>query len=62
LRVGDAEGAARASLDASSATEAMGVLEDGLADSVDLDLFDAGWLPRHRSATSLQRRRASRSR
>jgi phosphotransferase system enzyme I (PtsI) len=62
LRVDEAEAAARATFDAASATEAMTVLENGLAGAVDLELFDAGWLPRHRSATSLQRRRISRSR
>jgi phosphotransferase system enzyme I (PtsI) len=62
LRVGDAEGPARAALDATGPAEAMEVLEAGLAGSVDLELFDAGWLPRHRSATSLQGRRISRSR
>ena len=62
LRVGDAEGPARAALDATGPAEAMEVLEAGLAGSVDLELFDAGWLPRHRSDTSLQGRRISRSR
>jgi phosphotransferase system enzyme I (PtsI) len=62
LRVSDAEGAARAALDTPGPAEAMATLEAGLAGAVDLELFDAGWLPRHRSATSLQRRRISRSR
>jgi phosphotransferase system enzyme I (PtsI) len=62
LRVADAEGPARAALDATGPAEALEVLESGLAGSVDLELFDAGWLPRHRSATSLQRHRTSRSR
>jgi phosphotransferase system enzyme I (PtsI) len=62
VQVGEAEVAARAALDAAGAAEALATLEAGLAGSVDLELIDSGWLPRHRSVTSLQKRRAPRSR
>jgi phosphotransferase system enzyme I (PtsI) len=62
LQVRDAVLAARAALEASSPEGAAAALEEGLAGAVDLELLDAGWLPRHRSITSLQKRRASRAR
>jgi phosphotransferase system enzyme I (PtsI) len=62
LQVRDAVPAARAALEASSPEEAIDALEEGLAGAVDLELLDAGWLPRHRSITTLQKRRTSRTR
>jgi phosphotransferase system enzyme I (PtsI) len=58
LRRKPAEEAAAEALQATSAPEAIGILEERLAVHVDLELVDAGWLPMHRSAASLQRRRS----
>lgn len=57
LRAGDAERAAAEALTAESTGAAIAVLEGRLAELVDLDLVEAGWLPAHRRPTSLHRRR-----
>jgi phosphotransferase system enzyme I (PtsI) len=58
LRVANAEGAAQEALEVTSTNDALEVLERRLAEHVDLDAVDAGWLPDHRSAASLNRRRS----
>jgi signal transduction protein with GAF and PtsI domain len=57
----DAREAARAAgeaLEAPDATAVLTALEGRLAELVDLDLIDAGWLPVHRDPASFQRRRS----
>jgi phosphotransferase system enzyme I (PtsI) len=58
LSCADAEQAALEAVRASEAEAVLTVLERRLAELVDLDLIDAGWLPMHREPTSLQRRRS----
>jgi phosphotransferase system enzyme I (PtsI) len=58
LESGDAARAAAEALAAPHANGVLTVLERRLAELVDLDLIDAGWLPVHRDPASLQRRRS----
>ena len=45
-------------LEAPNATAVLTALEQRLAELVDLDLIDAGWLPVHRDPASFHRRRS----
>ena len=57
----DSREAARAAgeaLEAPNATAVLTALEQRLAELVDLDLIDAGWLPVHRDPASFHRRRS----
>jgi signal transduction protein with GAF and PtsI domain len=58
LRASDAEHAAAEALEARSAEAALDVLERRLAEAVDLEVIEAGWLPVHRSSATLHRRRS----
>jgi signal transduction protein with GAF and PtsI domain len=57
LRTPQAEEAAAAALEVTSAPAAAALLEERLAEHVDLQLLDAGWLPAHPSGASLHARR-----
>lgn len=54
----DAEQAALEALEATDANTVQTVLEQRLAQLVDLDLIDAGWLPMHPGPASLRQRRS----
>ena len=54
----DAQRAAAEALAAPDATAVLTTLERRLAELVDLDLIDAGWLPVHRDPARLHRRRS----
>jgi len=58
LTLADAERAAHEALEATSTNDALDILERRLAEHVDLDVVDAGWLPDLRSTASLHRRRS----
>jgi hypothetical protein len=58
LDAGEAARAATEALAAPNGNAVLTALERRLAELVDLDLIDAGWLPVHRDPASLHRRRS----